>query len=94
MGKVEKPGKQPAQMAPEASAAASHTASDSVIPSLHFLRASDTIQARVDDRIKELQAMHPQGKFKSHQGMCRLAPRCQLVHSWGYLNAGFPGFSL
>ena len=29
-------------------------ASDIVIPSIDFLKASDTIQARVDDRIKEL----------------------------------------
>ena len=68
VGKVEKPGRQPAPSAAETSAAASNTASDSVIPSLDFLRASNTIQARVDDRIKELQAIHPQGKFKSQRG--------------------------
>ena len=68
VGNVEKPGRQPAPSAAETSAAASNTASDSVIPSLDFLRASNTIQARVDDRIKELQAIHPQGKFKSQRG--------------------------
>ena len=68
LGRVEKPSKQPAPVVAETSAAASNTASDSVIPSLDFLRASDTIQARVDDRIKERQGMHPQGKFKSQRG--------------------------
>ena len=68
VGKVEQPGRQPASSAAETSTAASNTASDSVIPSLDFLRASTTIQARVDDRIKELQAIHPQGKFKSQRG--------------------------
>ena len=68
VGKVEKPSKQPDPVAAGTSAALSATASDSVIPSLDFLRASDTIQARVDNRIKELRAMHPQGKFKSQRG--------------------------
>ena len=68
VGRVEKPSKQPAPVVAETSAAASNTASDSVIPSLDFLRTSDTIQARVDDRIKELQGMYPQGKFKSQRG--------------------------
>ena len=68
VGRVEKPSKQPAPVVAETSAAASNTVSDSVIPSLDFLRASDTIQARVDDWIKELQGMHPQGKFKSQRG--------------------------
>ena len=66
--KVEKPGNQATSVAPETTAVASSTASDTVIPSIDFLKASDTIQARVDDRIKELQAMHPQGKFKSQRG--------------------------
>ena len=43
VGKVEKPSKQPAPVAAETSATASNTASDSVIPSLDVLRASDTI---------------------------------------------------
>ena len=68
VGKVEKPSKQPDPVAAGTSAASSATASGRVIPSLGFLRASDTIQARVADRIKELQAMHPQGKFKSQRG--------------------------
>ena len=58
MGKVEKPRLQPDSAGAGTSAKASAMASDSVIPFLDFLRASDTIQARVDDRIKELQAMH------------------------------------
>ena len=70
--KVEKPGNHSSSVAPEttavASSTASSTASDTVIPTIDFLKASDTIQARVDDRIKELQAMHPQGKFKSQRG--------------------------
>ena len=70
--KVEKPGSQKSSKAPETTVAASTTASgttsDTVIPSIDFLKASDTIQARVDDRIGELQAVHPQGKFKSQRG--------------------------
>ena len=70
--KVEKPGNQAASRSAETTATTSNTASstvsDNVIPSMDFLRASDSIQARVDDRIKELQAMHPQGKFKSQRG--------------------------
>ena len=70
--KVEKPTSQKTSVAPEtttpASTIASGTASDTVIPSIDFLKASDTIQARVDDRIRELQAVHPQGKFKSQRG--------------------------
>ena len=70
--KVEKPGSQKMSVAPgttaPASTIASGTASDTVIPSIDFLKASDTIQARVDDRIRELQAVHPQGKFKSQRG--------------------------
>ena len=68
--KVEKPqaASKPAESTATASNTASSTVSDSVIPSMDFLRASDSIQARVDDRIKELQAMHPQGKFKSQRG--------------------------
>ena len=54
VGKVEKPSKQQKPVAAGTSGAAANTASDSVIPSLDFLRVSDTIQARVDDRIKEL----------------------------------------
>ena len=68
VGKVEKPSTQSNPVGAGTSATASATASDSVIPSLDFLTASDTMQARVDDRIKELQAMHPQGKFKSQRG--------------------------
>ena len=70
--KVEKPGSQKSSKAPETTVAASTTTSgttsDTVIPSIDFLKASDTIQARVDDRIRELQAVHPQGKFKSQRG--------------------------
>ena len=70
--KVEKPDNQTASMVAETTGAASNipssTASDTVIPSIDFLKASDSIQARVDDRIKELQALHPQGKFKSQRG--------------------------
>ena len=68
--KVEKPQatSKPAESTATASNTASSTVSDSVIPTMDFLRASDSIQARVDDRIKELQAMHPQGKFKSQRG--------------------------
>ena len=72
VNRVEKPGNQSAPVAAKTTAVASSTASstvsDTVIPSIDFLRASGTIQARVDDRIKELQAMHPQGKFKSQRG--------------------------
>ena len=41
---------------------------DGVIPSLEVLRKSDSIQARVEDRIRELQSLHPQGKFRSQRG--------------------------
>ena len=46
VGKVEKPRLQPDPDGARTSATVSTTASDSVIPSLDFLRASDTIQAR------------------------------------------------
>ena len=41
---------------------------DGVIPSLEVLRRSDSLQARVDDRIRELQSLHLQGKFRSQMG--------------------------
>ena len=41
---------------------------DGVILSLEVLRRSDSLQARVDDRIRELQSLHPQGKFRSQRG--------------------------
>ena len=44
---------------------ASAVPTDSVIPPLEFLKVSDPIQAKVDDRLRELQTMHSQGKFKS-----------------------------
>ena len=64
----------PEVTAPSSESAASAKATiekvtpDGVIPSLDVLRRSDSIQARVDDRIWELQTMHPQGKFRSQRG--------------------------
>ena len=41
---------------------------DGVIPSLEILRKSGALQTKVDERIRELQSLHPQGKFRSQRG--------------------------
>ena len=41
---------------------------DLVLPSIATLRQSQQIQKQVDDRVKQLQAMNEQGKFKSQRG--------------------------
>ena len=39
-----------------------------VLPSISTLKQSKQIQRQVDDRVKQLQAMNEQGKFKSQGG--------------------------
>ena len=39
-----------------------------VLPSISTLKQSKQIQKQVDDRVKQLQAMNEQGKFKSQRG--------------------------
>ena len=39
-----------------------------VLPSISTLKQSKQIQRQVDDRVKQLQAMNEQGKFKSQRG--------------------------
>ena len=41
---------------------------DYVLPSISTLKQSKQIQKQVDDRVKQLQAMNEQGKFKSQRG--------------------------
>ena len=39
-----------------------------VLPSISTLKQSKQIQKQVDDRVKQLEAMNEQGKFKSQRG--------------------------
>ena len=41
---------------------------DYVLPSISTLKQSKQIQKQLDDRVKQLQAMNEQGKFKSQRG--------------------------
>ena len=62
---------------------------DLVLPSIATLKQSQQIQKQVDDRVKQLQAMNEQGKFKSQRGervklyMLRKRSPGPSIMSWG-----------